>query len=343
MGMAVPLDLEPMEAKLEDEIPEGEKWAYEPKWDGFRCLIFREGGDVQLRSKAGKPLGRYFPDIVSAALALSAERFVLDGEVVIPAEGALSFDDLLLRIHPAASRVKKLAAERPAEFIAFDLLADAGGTSLKDEPLAKRRQALDTFAAEHLAGASGFHLSPSTSDIEAARRWLSSGREGLDGIIAKRIDLPYQAGKRTGMVKVKRLRTAECVIGGFRWSKDGKRVGSLLLGLFDADGKLNHVGFCSSLKAATRKEASELLPPLRGGKGFTGRAPNTESRWRKEGSGDWERVEPSVVVEVRYDHFTSGRFRHATRFLRWRPDKPPQACTMEQIEREGRSAMTLME
>ncbi|MEX2583623.1 MAG: ATP-dependent DNA ligase [Gemmatimonadota bacterium] len=318
-------------------------WIYEPKWDGFRCLAFRDGGNVELRSKSGKPLGRYFPDVVDAVLQLGPERFVLDGEVVIPAGDALSFDDLLMRIHPAASRVKKLAASHPATFIAFDLLVDDQGRDLTGEPLIERRRALDDFGAGHVDGIDRVSVSPFTDSLKKARKWLVAGRGGLDGVMAKRAELPYQAGNRNGMVKVKRLRTAECVVGGFRWAKSGKQIGSLLLGLYGEDGFLHHVGFCSAFNAATRKEATALVTPLKGGEGFTGRAPQTKSRWRKEGSGEWEPVKPELVVELQYDHFTGGRFRHGTRFLRWRPDKPPEACSMEQVEREGASALRLIE
>jgi ATP-dependent DNA ligase len=340
--LPVPLDIEPMEAELRDELPLGDGWLYEPKWDGFRCLAFRSGGDVDLRSKAGKPLSRYFPDVVEAILEVPADRFVLDGEIVIPVGGSLSFDDLLLRIHPAASRVKKLAAAHPGVFIAFDLLADARGKDLRKKVLRERRGALERFAARLLAHAERVRLSPATEEVKIARKWLAAGRGGLDGVMAKRLDLPYQAGARTGMVKVKRLRSADCVVGGFRWTRSGDRVASLLLGLYDDDGKLHHVGFCAALTDARRREADERLPPLRGGDGFTGRAPQGHSRWRKEGSGDWEPVRPGVVVEVQYDHFTSGRFRHGTRFLRWRPDKPPERCTLDQVAKEGTSAMRML-
>lgn len=335
--LPLPLDYAPMEARTAEELPSGEGWVYEPKWDGFRCLAFRDGPQVELRSKAGKPLGRYFPDVVEAIASLQAPRFVLDGEIVIPVGGALSFDDLLIRIHPAASRVRKLAAATPARFIAFDLLVDGDGRDLTGLPLAERRAALERFAMGGHAS-----ISPQTTDVKAARRWLAAGAGGLDGVIAKRADASYATGARTAMVKVKRMRTADCVVGGFRWSKHGRTLGSMLLGLYDGAGHLHHVGFCSAMNAKVRKEADARILPLQGGEGFSGHGPSAESRWRKEGTGEWEPVRPEVVVEVEYDHFTQGRFRHGTRFVRWRPDKAPRQCTVEQIEPEGRSALRML-
>ena len=330
-----------MEAQLVRAIPEEDGWVYEPKWDGFRCIAFREGEEVALQSKSGKPLGRYFPDMVDTLRGVRAGRFVLDGELVIPVDGALMFDELLLRIHPAASRVQKLAASHPAHFVAFDLLVDDQGRNLTEMPLVARREALQAFAGKYLKSPA-LHLSPHTDDVELARRWLAGELGGLDGIIAKRAELPYRSGDRTGMKKIKRMRTAECVVGGFRWASSGRTVGSLLLGLFGDDRKLHHVGFCGSLSGKVRPQADDRLIPLRGGEGFTGRAPGGPSRWRKEGSGEWEPVRPEVVVEVEYDHFTGGRFRHGTRFLRWRPDKAPEQCLMEQVEHESSSAMGML-
>jgi ATP-dependent DNA ligase len=342
--MALPLapDFAPMEAELANELPEGDGWVFEPKWDGFRCLCFRDGGELDLRSKASKPLGRYFPELVRTFAAVAAKRFVLDGEIVIPVEGRLVFDELLLRIHPAESRVRKLAAAHPAHFIAFDLPVDEKGRDLTGKPLAERRAALESFADRHFAGRSDLHLSPATTDVGLARRWLAGAHGGLDGVMAKRADLPYASGERSAMRKVKRIRTADCVVGGFRWSKNGRTIGSLLLGLYDEDGKLHHVGFCSAFDAATRKETEARVIPLRGGAGFSGRAPGGPSRWRKEGSGEWEPLRPELVVEVSYDHFSGGRFRHGTRLLRWRPDKPPQACDMRQLEQEGASGLEIL-
>lgn len=342
MSLPIRFDYAPMEAESASKLPKGENWLYEPKWDGFRCLAFRDGDTVELRSKAGKPLGRYFPDVVQAVRSVSASKFVLDGEIVIAVDGAISFDDLLLRIHPAASRVKKLAAETPAELIAFDLLVDQAGEDLTDRPLRARREALESFAKAALTKTESIHLSPSTGELSVAQEWLEDAAHGLDGVMAKREDLSYASGERGGMVKVKRMRTAECVVGGFRWSKNGKDIGSLLLGLYGKDGRLHHVGFCSALNAARKMEAKERVEPLRGGEGFSGNAPTGPSRWRKEGTGEWEGLRPELVVEVEYDHFNQGRFRHGTRFLRWRPDKAPKQCRLQQVEKEGRSALAML-
>lgn len=342
MALPLPHSYAPMEAELAPELPSAEGFIYEPKWDGFRCLAFRDGKVVELRSKAGKPLGRYFPDVVEAIKGVKATRFVIDGEIVIPVEGALSFDDLLLRIHPAASRVNKLAAEHPAHFIAFDLLVDTRGKDLTGQPMEARRAALEEFAADQLQDQPAIHLSPSTSDVKQARKWLADKAGGLDGVIAKRADAAYASGERTGMTKVKRMRSADCVVGGFRWSRNGRDIGSLLLGLHAEDGKLYHVGYCSALAAKVRQEAKERLEPLRAGEGFSGRGPSGTSRWRKEGTGEWEALRPKLVVEVEYDHFNQGRFRHGTRFVRWRPDKDPAQCLLAQVEKEGKSALRML-
>jgi ATP-dependent DNA ligase len=320
-----------MEATLRAKIPEGEGWLYEPKWDGFRCLVFRDGAKVELRSKASKPLGRYFPEVAEAIRELKPTRFVLDGELVVPVGGSLDFDQLLQRIHPAASRVKKLAAEYPAHLILFDLLVDEKGKDLTGAPFQERRAALEAFDGKYLADHPTIRLSPATNDPDLARQWLAGAHGDLDGVMAKRADAPYATGERTAMEKVKRVRTVDCVVGGFRWTKSGGSVASLLLGLYDEAGKLDHVGFCSALNARTRAEADARLLPLRGGTGFTGRAPGGPSRWRKEGTGEYEALKPEVVVEVSYDHFTGGRFRHGTKFLRWRPDKDPGSCGMGQV------------
>jgi len=335
------VDQPPMEAELTRSLPEGNEWIYEPKWDGFRCLVFKDGTEVELRSKSGKPLARYFPDLVETISRIGTKRLVMDGEIVIPRDGALVFDELLLRMHPAESRVRKLAEAHPAHLIVFDLLVNNRGTDLTAKPFHARRDSLQKLYTSHLEAISSIHLSPSTDDVELARQWLSGEHGGLDGVMAKRVDLPYMGGERTGMKKIKRMRTAECVVGGFRWSRAGATVGSLLLGLHDDAGDLHHVGFCSALNAKTRAEADQRLIPLRGGEGFSGRAPSLQSRWRTEGSGEWESLTPTTVVEVEYDHFSGGRFRHGTRFLRWRPDKDPQMCRMSQVEREGSSAIGL--
>jgi ATP-dependent DNA ligase len=331
-----------MEAKTLEEIPTGDRWQYEPKWDGFRCLAFRDGDKVELQSKAGQPLARYFPEMVEVMLGLPAKRFVLDGEIVIPIEGKLSFDDLLMRIHPAASRITKLSAETPGLFIAFDLLVDDRGLSLVGATLDERREILESFAAKNFRN-DRIQLSPATKDLAVVKRWFRNVGGGLDGVIAKRRDLPYQSGERTGMVKVKHLRTADCVVGGFRYASKGKLIGSLLLGLYDKKGLLNHVGFSSSFKASEKKALTELVESLIEPPGFTGQAPGGPSRWSTERSAEWQPLAPKLVAEVQYDHFTGGRFRHGTKFLRWRPDKAPEQCTMDQVRPERKSALKLLE
>jgi ATP-dependent DNA ligase len=322
-----------MEATSVAALPIGEEWQYEPKWDGFRCLAFRDGGQVDLRSKAGKPLGRYFPEMVEALLELDAERFVVDGELVIPFGDGLSFDQLLQRIHPAQSRIRKLAEETPARFVVFDLLVDADGGDLSQLPLLARREMLEAFAQRYLDGAPRLELSPATTSERTVEQWRRERGDALDGIIAKRRDLPYRAGSRDGMQKIKTLRSADCVVGGFRYASKGRALGSLLLGLYDDDGLLHHVGFTSSFTAAQRTELLKKVEPLRGGGGFTGNAPGGPSRWATERSAEWEPLEPTLVVEVQYDHFTGGRFRHGTKLLRWRPDKAPTQCTFAQLIR----------
>jgi ATP-dependent DNA ligase len=343
MSLALSPPLPPMEARSVDEVPTGPEWQYEPKWDGFRCLIFRDGDTVTLQSKAGKPLTRYFPDVVAAVNALAPRRFVLDGEIVVPHGNDLSFDDLLQRIHPAKSRVDKLAAETPALVIVFDLLADAKGRSLVDDALSERRAALEAFAAEHLADHRSFRLSPATSDVAQARRWLKRTGAMLDGIIAKRRDLAYASGERTAMVKIKNSRSADCVVGGFRYNEGKAVVGSLLLGLYDEDGRLDHVGFTSNIprddKPALTKKLKKLIAPP----GFTGDAPGGPSRWSTERSTQWQPLAPKLVVEVAYDHFSGGRFRHGTSLIRFRPDKAPRQCTMEQVAQKVAKPMTLLE
>ena len=324
------------------ELPVGSDWQYEPKWDGFRCIAFRDGDRIDLMSKAGKPLGRYFPDVVQALESLGASQFVLDGEIVIPIARMLSFDELLLRIHPAASRVRALAEAHPAMLIVFDLLVDDEGRSLVKEPLSTRREALEAFATKYLAGAGAVRLSPATTSERTVKRWYASVGSALDGVIAKRRDLPYQTGERTGMQKLKQKRTADCVVGGFRYASKGHIVGSLLLGLYDEQGLLNHVGFCSAMSAKERAALTPKLEALREKPGFTGQAPGGPSRWSTARTGEWEPLATKLVVEVEYDHFTGGRFRHGTGFLRWRPDKSPRQCTMKQVEREAASSLLLL-
>ncbi|MDX6499210.1 MAG: hypothetical protein QOG23_2470 [Blastocatellia bacterium] len=320
-----------MEAKSVAQLPSGADWQYEPKWDGFRCLAFRDGDQIDLQSKSGQPLSRYFPEIVDALLKLKAKQFVLDGEIVVPVDGRLSFDDLLMRIHPAASRVQKLAKEHPATLIAFDLLVDDRGRSLADALLPERRKKLDAFSKKYFAKNKSIELSPGTKDLKIAKGWLAGAGGDVDGVIAKRLDLPYQTGNRHGMVKVKRLRTADCVVGGFRYASEGKLIGSLLLGLYDDDGLLHHVGFTSSFKAAEKAALTKKVEALIKPPGFTGRAPGGPSRWSTDRSAEWKPLAPKLVIEVQYDHFTGGRFRHGTKFLRWRPDKKPAQCMIDQV------------
>jgi ATP-dependent DNA ligase len=344
--LPIPFSYPPMEARLVGELPEGREWEFEPKWDGFRCLVFRTGKTVELRSKSGQPFNRYFPELVAAFGDLDVAQFVLDGEIVVPVGDRLSFDELLLRIHPAASRVAKLATEHPALFIAFDLLVDADGQALVDEPLRERRRRLNRFAAEYLGQSTRVKLSPATTNRRTVDRWFRSLGGGLDGVIAKQLDLPYRSGDRTGMVKFKQKRTADCVVGGFRYASKGKWIGSLLLGLYDEDGLLHHVGFTSSLPAsvhgAERDKLTRKLERLVKAPGFTGQAPGGPSRWSTKRSSEWEPLAPKLVVEVEYDHFTGGRFRHGTRFLRWRPDKAPRSCTMAQVVQESKTTLTLL-
>ena len=343
MNLPIRPQFPPMEALLVDEVPTGDDWQYEPKWDGFRCLIFRDGQEVHLQSKAGQPLARYFPELVEAALALKAERFVLDGEIAIPIKNRLSFDDLLMRIHPAASRIKRLAEETPAIFVAFDLLVGADGKSLVDKTLEVRRPALEQFANKFFPHNRQIRLSPASTDLRVAQKWFNTVGTDLDGIIAKRTDTPYRSGERTGMQKVKRVRTADCVVGGFRYgSKTKSLVGSLLLGLYDDDGALHHVGFCSGIKNHERRALTKKVEALVQPPGFTGRAPGGPSRWSTERSTEWQPLKPKLVVEVSYDHFTGGRFRHGTSLIRWRPDKAPAQCKIDQVAPAGRGALALL-
>ncbi len=332
MNLPIKPPFPPMDALLVSEIPAGGNWEYEPKWDGFRCLAFRDGKNVELQSKSGQTLGRYFPEIVAALLKLKASKFVLDGELVIPVKGGLSFDDLLQRIHPAASRVAKLSQSTPAQFVVFDLLVDEAGKPIYDLPLSKRRQKLESFAKKQLAKNERIELSPKTADIAIAREWLATTGMKLDGVIAKRLDLPYRSGERDGMQKVKRMRTADCVVGGFRYATKGKVVGSLLLGLYDEAGLLHHIGYTSSFNEAEKKDLTKKLEPLIGPPGFTGNKPGGPSRWSTKKTSEWEPLKTKLVVEVQYDHFSGGRFRHGTKFLRWRPDKKPKACTIDQVK-----------
>ena len=317
----------PMEALLAEELPEGPGWQYEPKWDGFRCIAVRSGRAVDLWSKSGKPLGRYFPEIAAMFERLEATSFSIDGELLIERGGELSFDALQMRLHPAESRVRKLSAETPAMFMAFDLLA-LGRAKLSGKPLAERRDRLEEMLA--IEEEPALLLSPATVDRGKALDWLKRTGGALDGVIAKRLDEAYRPGERA-MVKVKQRRTADCVVGGIRFGRNDRLVASLLLGLYDQEGLLHHVGFTSSIAAKDRSAWTEELEKLIGAPGFTGNAPGGPSRWATDRSAEWQPLRPKLVVEVLYDQVTAGRFRHGTRLLRRRPDKSPKQCTCDQL------------
>jgi ATP-dependent DNA ligase len=344
--MAFPIapPVDPMLAKLATALPDGDGWLFEPKWDGFRAIVFRDGSDVYIQSRDLKPLDRYFPELKPALLATLPPRAVVDGEIVIATEHGLDFDLLQLRLHPAASRVAKLAEETPSSFVAFDLLAE-GDHDLRDQPQARRRAALETA----MGRASGsVHVTPCSRDRKVAGEWFHRFEgAGLDGVIAKHETTTYQPGKRA-MIKVKHARTADCVVAGFRWHKSGpgELVGSLLLGLYDAQGRLHHVGVTSSFTASTRRQLAQELEPLRKdalaahpwrewavaqGGGST-RMPGGQSRWSQGKDLSWEPLRVERVCEVKYDHLQGDRFRHAAVFERWRADKRPQDCRYDQLE-----------
>ncbi len=329
--LGVALDLSPMESRLAAELPEDGGWQFEPKWDGFRCLAFKAGAEVEIKAKSGKSLSRFFPEVLSHLRALKEKTFVLDGELVIPVNGELSFDALQMRLHPAASRIKRLSEETPANFVVFDCLLTKPMRPLLEAPFAERRTMLEAFFDRSEAHR-GLQLTPFTRDLRKARSWLKARHISLDGVIAKRLDLPYQPGERT-MLKIKRLRTADCVVGGFRYLSAKRLVGSLLLGLYDAEGLLHHIGFTSTISDEERPALTKRLEKLVAPPGFTGDAPGGPSRWSTERSAEWEPLRPKLVVEVRYDHVTGQRFRHGTRLARWRPDKAPRQCTFEQLDR----------
>ena len=330
-----------------DTLPRGDGWQFEPKWDGFRTLVFRDGDEILLQSRDEKPMNRYFPDLVAPLAAALPERCVLDGEIVIVGPDGLDFEALLLRIHPAASRVKLLAAESPASFVAWDLLA-LGDEDLREMPLAARRERLEQVLAN---AAPRVHLSPATRDRALAEDWFRRFEgAGLDGVMAKRLDAPYRAGART-MIKVKHTRTADCVVAGFRWHKNGPgtMVGSLLLGLYDADGTLHHVGVTAAFTTAMRRTLVTELAPLRENaiddhpwrdwaetedepRATEQRRPGATSRWNRGKDLSWVALRPERVCEVSYDHMQGTRFRHAAHFVRWRPDKPPSECRYDQLE-----------
>lgn len=300
----VPLDLQPMEARLVPHLPDDNVWQFEPKWDGFRCLAFRSDKQIEIRSKSGKSLSRFFPEVVANLAALPQRDFVLDGELVIAIDESLSFDALQMRLHPAETRIRKLSRK-----------ADA----LLSEPFARRHAALTDFFAR-IPKQSGLSLTPFTRDRTVAQEWLTTRRTAIDGIVAKRLDLAYRPGERA-MLKVKCLRTADCVVGGFRYGSGSKVAGSLLLGLYDAQGLLHHVGYTSAMASRDKPALTNQLEKIVAAPGFTGDAPGGPSRWSTERSAEWQPLRPKLVVEVRYDHVTGGRFRHGTRLLRWRPDK----------------------
>jgi ATP-dependent DNA ligase len=336
-GLVLPLDLPPMEAALTETLPTDGGWWFEPKWDGFRCLAFRSGDQVELRAKSGKPLNRYFPDIVAALKAAPVDRFIVDGELTIPVDGRLSFDALQMRLHPAASRVRKLAEATPAAFVLFDCLLDGRGRSLADAPLQARRSSLEALV-EALRGAGHMRISPGTCDRDLACRWLAATGVALDGVVCKRLDGPYAAGERA-MLKIKRRRTADCVVGGFRYRKDSREVGSLLLGLYDEAGRLDYVGFTSAIAKADRPALTQKLEKIAGAPGFSGRSPGAPSRWTNGRSTEWTPLKTRLVVEVQYDQVTGDRFRHGTTLLRWRPDKAPRQCALAQLRAESASLL----
>jgi ATP-dependent DNA ligase len=329
-----------MEAKLVDALPRTGAWQFEPKWDGFRCVATRRGAKVELTAKSGKSLTRYFPEIVAALAKIKHKTFTVDGELLIPVGSALSFDALQMRLHPAQSRIDKLSRETPAILMLFDMLQDTDGTLLIDRTLTDRRKALENFM-RGLGRNATLRVSPFTRDLAQAKRWLrKAGHGALDGVIAKPLDQPYQPGERA-MLKVKCLRTADCVVGGFRYATGSKDIGSLLLGLYNEDGKLDHVGFTSGIADSDQAALKKKLARYRGGEGFSGNAPGGPSRWSTERSAEWEKLKPKLVVEVRYDHVTGDRFRHGTKFLRWRPDKSPKQCTFDQLATEARPSKLL--
>jgi len=358
VGYPIEPPIEPMLAKPTAEIPDGDGWIYEPKWDGFRALVFRDGGDVYVQSRDLKPLNRYFPELEAPLLALGGPdaRFVLDGEVVIARPGGgLDFDSLLLRIHPAASRVRMLAAESPSSFVAFDCLAD-GDEDLRPAPFGERRARLERLVADPPASV---RLTPSTSDPAMAKHWFDVFEgAGLDGVIGKRAEDPYAPGKRA-MAKIKHARTADCVVAGFRWHKNGPGtlVGSLMLGLYNDEGFLQSVGVTASFTMAKRAELVEFLEPYRRGSMEDHpwrdwalaeaaavqegrRLPGAQSRWNRGKDLSWEPLRPELVVEVAYDHLQGDRFRHGTTFRRWRPDRTPADCRYDQLEETPAALLT---
>ncbi|MDP9071623.1 MAG: ATP-dependent DNA ligase [Actinomycetota bacterium] len=335
MDLPVMPPVAPMLAKLARELPPAGGILYEPKWDGFRCIVFRDGDEVELGSRNEKPMTRYFPEVADAVRAQAPPRCVLDGEIVIAGPTGLDFDALLQRIHPAQSRVRRLVAETPASFVAFDLLA-LDEEDLRPLSFSERREALVAALGPALPPV---HVTPATEARSVALDWFDRFEgAGLDGVVAKPVDLPYRENERA-MVKVKHERTADCVVGGFRWHKSGPVVGSLLLGLYDGTGVLHHVGVAASFTMERRRQLVEELAPYREGAGSDhpwhwfdgGRKPGTPSRWNAGKDLSFEPLRPELVCEVAYDHLQGDRFRHATAFRRWRPDRAPESCTYAQL------------
>jgi len=325
--MTKDLDARPMEARSRPDLPEGAGWVYEPKWDGFRCLAFKRDGRVELIAKSGKSLNRFFPEVVERLAALPEARFGLDGELLARDSDAFSFEVLQARLHPAESRIRRLSTETPAIYAVFDMLVDNNGADLRPQPWTKRHRRLEVFLKRRQSA--DLSLTPGTTDRAQAQAWLDEGK--LEGVVAKAEAGPYLEGERA-MIKVKRARTADCVLGGFRYASDAPVVGSLLLGLYDDDGKLNHVGHTSGFAGVDKIALTRELEALRGGEGFSGRAPGGPSRWSTERSAAWEPLRPELVVEVGFDQVSDDRFRHGTKLLRFRPDKAPAQCRMEQLE-----------
>jgi ATP-dependent DNA ligase len=340
-GLGIPLTLRPMEALLVGALPkDDQRWQFEPKWDGFRCLAFRSGSEVELKAKSGKSLSCFFPEVLANLRALSHVTFVLDAELVIPLDGELSFEALQMRLHPAQSRINRLASETPATLILFDSLLTQVRQPMLSRTFAERREALEGFFQKIGGEAHGLALTPFTRELRKAKQWLKGRHASLDGVVAKRLDLSYRPGERA-MLKIKRRRTADCVVGGFRYESNRRQVGSLLLGLYDKGGLLHHVGFTSALAGLDKSALTERLKKLVAPPGFTGDAPGGPSRWSTARSAKWQPLKPKLVVEVEYDHLTGHRFRHGTRLLRWRPDKAPRQCTFDQLPRRSVSVLRL--
>ena len=327
-----------MEARTVKSLPASGPYQFEPKWDGFRAICFKDGDEIFIQSKSGQPLARYFPEIVEAVRTVPLAQFVIDGEIVVPVDDRLDFDQLLQRIHPAASRVNMLAREYPATYVVFDVLVDDRGGALYREPLTVRRPALERLF-EKFKNAERFRLSPATVDRKVAEIWFAQVGGAIDGIVAKQTDVPYSSGDRRGMQKIKRLRTADCIVAGYRTTAEGTAIGSLLLGLYDSEDKtLEYVGFTSGFTATEKQSLLQQLRAMEVETSFTGRSPGGESRWNRGKDTTWTAVAPTLVLEVEFDHVSGERFRHGTRPIKFRPDKPPRECTMEQLQQPAATA-----